>query len=92
MCGFCTRTDIVREHLEDNLRICDVSAKGLLKCTWYIPKFKSLFFKCESSFAFYVILTQRGVFFLGHPVVRVLFSFVYEPSCKGEVHIQKKKE
>ena len=30
MCGFCTRTDIVREHLEDNLRICDVSAKGLL--------------------------------------------------------------
>jgi hypothetical protein len=30
VCGFCTRTDIVREHLEDNLRICDVSAKGLL--------------------------------------------------------------
>ena len=29
MCGFCTRTDIVREHLEDNLRICDVSAMGL---------------------------------------------------------------
>jgi hypothetical protein len=25
----CTRTDIVREHLEDTLRICDVSAKGL---------------------------------------------------------------
>jgi hypothetical protein len=29
VCGCCTRTDIVREHLEDNLRICDVSAKGL---------------------------------------------------------------
>jgi hypothetical protein len=29
-CGCCTRTDIVREHLEDTLRICDVSAKGLL--------------------------------------------------------------
>ena len=28
--GCCTRTDIVREHLEDTLRICDVSAKGLL--------------------------------------------------------------
>ena len=25
----CTRTDIVREHLEDTLRICDVSAMGL---------------------------------------------------------------
>jgi predicted transcriptional regulator len=30
VCGCCTRTDIVREHLEDTLRICDVSAKGLL--------------------------------------------------------------
>ena len=28
VCGCCTRTDIVREHLEDTLRICDVSAKG----------------------------------------------------------------
>jgi hypothetical protein len=32
VCGCCTRTDIVREHLEDTLRICDVSAKGLLYC------------------------------------------------------------
>ena len=31
VCGCCTRTDIVREHLEDTLRICDVSAKGLFK-------------------------------------------------------------
>ena len=30
VCGCCTRTDIVREHLEDTLGICDVSAKGLL--------------------------------------------------------------
>jgi hypothetical protein len=30
VCGCCTRTDIVREHLEDTLRICDVSAMGLL--------------------------------------------------------------
>ena len=30
VCGCCTRTDIVREHLEDTLRICEVSAKGLL--------------------------------------------------------------
>jgi hypothetical protein len=39
VCGCCTRydcdvvvvynIDIVREHLEDTLRICDVSAKGL---------------------------------------------------------------
>ena len=29
VCGCCTRTDIVREHLGDTLRICDVSAKGL---------------------------------------------------------------
>jgi hypothetical protein len=29
VCGCCTRTDIVREHLEGTLRICDVSAKGL---------------------------------------------------------------
>jgi hypothetical protein len=27
--GCCTRTDIVREQLEDTLRICDVSAMGL---------------------------------------------------------------
>jgi hypothetical protein len=26
VCGCCTRTDIVKEHLEDTLRICDVSA------------------------------------------------------------------
>jgi hypothetical protein len=33
VCGCCTRTVIVREHLEDTLRICDVSAKGLyLNC------------------------------------------------------------
>jgi hypothetical protein len=24
VCGCCTRTDIVRKHLEDTLRICDV--------------------------------------------------------------------
>jgi hypothetical protein len=29
VCGCCTRTDIVREHLEDTLRIYDVSAMGL---------------------------------------------------------------
>ena len=29
VCGRCTRTDIVREHLEDTLRIRDVSAMGL---------------------------------------------------------------
>jgi hypothetical protein len=29
VCGCCTQTDIVREHLEDTLRICDVSAMGL---------------------------------------------------------------
>jgi hypothetical protein len=29
VCGCCTRTDIVREHLEDTHRICDVSAMGL---------------------------------------------------------------
>jgi hypothetical protein len=28
VCGCCTRTDIVREHLEGTLRICDVSAMG----------------------------------------------------------------
>ena len=28
--GCCTRTYIAREHLEDTLRICDVSAMGLL--------------------------------------------------------------
>ena len=25
----CTRTDIVREHLEDTQRICDISSMGL---------------------------------------------------------------
>ena len=29
VCSCCTQTDIVREHLEDTLRICDVSAMGL---------------------------------------------------------------
>ena len=33
-CGCCTRTDIVREHLEDTLRICDVSAMGLYVVTY----------------------------------------------------------
>ena len=32
VCGCCTQTDIVREHLEDTLRICDVS----LLC-YYFP-------------------------------------------------------
>ena len=35
VCDGCTQTDIVREHLEDTLRICDVNAmgdnKGMLK-------------------------------------------------------------
>ena len=35
VCGCCTRTDIVREHLEDTLRICDVSAKGLF-CEYHV--------------------------------------------------------
>jgi hypothetical protein len=50
VCGCCTRTDIVREHLEDNLRICDVSAKGLyhsenilqMKIGWNQSSFMSL--------------------------------------------------
>ena len=29
VCACYTRIDIVREHLEDTLRICDVSAMGL---------------------------------------------------------------
>jgi hypothetical protein len=29
VCGCCAQTDIVREHLEDTLRICDVSAMDL---------------------------------------------------------------
>jgi hypothetical protein len=29
VCGCCTRTDIVRKHLEDTLWICNVSAMGL---------------------------------------------------------------
>ena len=29
VCACFTRIDIVREHLEDTLRICDVSAMGL---------------------------------------------------------------
>jgi hypothetical protein len=35
VCGCCTRTNIVREHLEDALRICDVSAMGLLYVSGY---------------------------------------------------------
>jgi hypothetical protein len=31
VCGCCTRTDIVGEHLEDTLRICDVSTMGLYR-------------------------------------------------------------
>ena len=30
--GCCTQTGIVREHVEDTLRIGDVSAMGLLIC------------------------------------------------------------
>jgi hypothetical protein len=32
VCVCCTRTDIVREHLEDTQRIYDVSAMGLYIC------------------------------------------------------------
>jgi hypothetical protein len=35
VCGCSTQTDIVREHLEDTLRICDVSAMGLLLVSAY---------------------------------------------------------
>ena len=35
VCGCCTRTNIVREHLDDALRICDVSAMGLLYVSGY---------------------------------------------------------
>ena len=31
VCGCCTRTDIASKHLEDTLRICDVSAMGLYR-------------------------------------------------------------
>jgi hypothetical protein len=42
LCGCCTRTDIVREHLEDTLRICDVSVMGLYEMGfeakwWTVP-------------------------------------------------------
>jgi hypothetical protein len=37
VCGCCTRTDIVRKHLEDTLRICDVSAMGLYMMKYIDP-------------------------------------------------------
>jgi hypothetical protein len=43
VCGCCTRTDIVREHLEDTLRICDVSAMGLLAHKF---KYKNVQYTC----------------------------------------------
>jgi hypothetical protein len=39
VCGCCTRTDIVREHLEDTLRICDVSAMGLFECNQHCNRY-----------------------------------------------------
>jgi hypothetical protein len=55
VCGFCTRTDIVREHLEDNLRICDVSAKGL-----YIHVYNVKFVKKLTYLVVYYINLLRG--------------------------------
>jgi hypothetical protein len=53
ICGCCTRTDIVREHLEDTLRICDVSAMGLYrpgagftKAEWRYPLDGDYFNSC----------------------------------------------
>jgi hypothetical protein len=43
VCGCCTWTDIVREHLEDTLRICDVSAMGL----YYFPFYLLISLKAE---------------------------------------------
>jgi hypothetical protein len=61
VCGCCTRTDIVREHLEDTLRICDVSAMGLVEhfnffqCIFlqYLPtRFNRCLFSITFSFLF----------------------------------------
>ena len=52
VCGCCTRTDIVREHLEDTLRICDVSAKGLyqlLPSMFDYIREKEIFLPCEQK-------------------------------------------
>ena len=42
VCGCCTRTDIVREHLEDTLRICDVSAKAVCVLRHELSRFQKV--------------------------------------------------
>ena len=57
VCGCCTRTDIVREHLEGTLRICDVSAMGLygevrlifIKAVFIMPFVRYLVFYCPET-------------------------------------------
>ena len=48
VCGCCTRTDIVREHLENTLRICDVSAMGLYAVFYKIISSHCEFFQINS--------------------------------------------
>ena len=57
VCGCCTRTDIVREHLEDTLRICDVSAKGLFPGS--TEKLNVIVSLCHVS----ISTSLRGIFF-----------------------------
>ena len=52
------RTDIVREHLEDTLRICDVSAKGVLTCGLFLTTTQT--FHCASlSFIFFISMFYK---------------------------------
>jgi hypothetical protein len=61
VCGCCTRTDIVKEHLEDTLRICDVSAKGL-----YRRKNRSARRTCVSRPN---VQTVRSLLLYGHNII-----------------------
>jgi hypothetical protein len=62
VCGCCTRTDIVREHLEGTLRICDVSAMGLygevrlifIKAVFIMPFVRYLVFYWKQILKLYI--------------------------------------
>jgi hypothetical protein len=65
VCGYCTRTYIVREHLEDTLRICDVSTMGLYATclpSIGLPGFQSAQFRIAWFLSIILVLLTSRIF------------------------------
>jgi hypothetical protein len=71
VCGCCTRTDIIREHLEDTLRICDVSAMALYARGLFFRPCLILFLQVENALATnFLVVTTVTVFQIPGNVIK----------------------